>query len=1158
MKTLLLNILTISILTINSLTNYFSDKDITKETLTALKNEIIQDTSITPETKDTIVKILDESIKNIDSAENFASELENLKKEIFSAQEIINSNTDYISNIDKQSQTLDLKNMQLSKLIQTLANFESEKKQKEEEYEKTLIDVTNRDSYLKELIQKASELKKSINELQLIPLPSFTNNASQPSLIDEANKILHLTKLRNLQSELELVNFKIENYDTNTKIIISRLDRYKAELQYIEDKIKSVKEEIELKKREEIEKTIQKSFEVLNSLPNFNLNLIPELSSLAEENIKLAQERQNFSLIYDKTTQYKNSLSTYQQKLRYQKTQLESLKSKTSTGKLDSAIRLNLKQVKLSLPKISDLKEIKSNIEKDLAEAERKYSELLLKRIELGQTEKIIQSKYQQLTTSLPSIDKKKIKRGIDDIIETHREILSSLISDYEAYILVLTDSLNILNNWIEQTKEFISFIEENLLWIKTPFPNKEEIKSDTLKLIKQLKATFLSPTNYKQLLQSLFFILVSISVITTLSLLYYTFLGTKIITLCPSLRTPLNFNLVNFAKFIFCFTTRTFTIPIGILIIAYLINFSKYLQISQFLIPSLVNSAIAILLFTLLINLIKHKDISLLILNFYSKEFTRIYKKLLILGTIVTTMTFISTISNLIWVETQSLLSDIAFRLTFLLFLPVTIALTLHLSTEIKKISSSDQENLSKALNFSLLRNLLLLIASSLTIVLILQILGYTYASYELYNKILYSILIATVIWISYRFLSITTNYYKWKLNFQHSIKTQSKDKKDSKKEESPITSEEQTETNLEKASLLLTQINEGIYWVSWLTTLLVILYIWSDIFPALGYFQKIVLWETSSITTEVPQSQLTSTAEESKTFPSITSSSQIKEPVTLWDLIIAIIIMAVTLFLFKNIGFYTDYLILKRTNINEGEKYAFTTILEYIVLIVGIIMALGTVKITWNKIQWLVAALGVGLGFGLQEIVANFVSGLILLFERPLSVGDIVTIGDVSGRVKALKMRATSIINWENKELIVPNKEILSQKFINWTRENPIIRLDIPVGVSYNSNINKVIEILNEIATSHPFVEHDPPPKAYFLRFGSSALECELRVYTKISYFLELKHELSCAILNRFNEEGIEISYPQMDVHIKTPLTIQSPCQEHPLIENKNTTPL
>ncbi len=322
-----------------------------------------------------------------------------------------------------------------------------------------------------------------------------------------------------------------------------------------------------------------------------------------------------------------------------------------------------------------------------------------------------------------------------------------------------------------------------------------------------------------------------------------------------------------------------------------------------------------------------------------------------------------------------------------------------------------------------------------------------------------------------------------------------------------------------------------------------IVTIYIWSDIFPALSYLDKVHLWRSSIVTGAI---NTTSTQTIQNNTGQTTIPSVVEEWVSLLDLLSSIFIFIATFLIIKNTSFYLDYLLSKYTNIQQGERYAITTISKYIIFTIGFLIALGLINITWNKVQWLVA------GFGLQEIVANFVSGLILLFERPLRIGDIVTIGDVSGKVKSLHMRSTTIVNWDNKELIVPNKDLLTQRLINWTRNAPKIRLCIPVGVSYKSDINKVVSLLTEIGKSHPFAETDPPPRAYFLRFGTSVLEFELRVFTHSSYYLDLQHDLLCTIFNRFKEENIEISYQQIDVHIRNDKLSEQIC------DSETTTPI
>ncbi len=450
------------------------------------------------------------------------------------------------------------------------------------------------------------------------------------------------------------------------------------------------------------------------------------------------------------------------------------------------------------------------------------------------------------------------------------------------------------------------------------------------------------------------------------------------------------------------------------------------------------------------------------------------------------------------------------------------------YLSYFLKKKSAEinlDPQN--RILNIT--ANVLIAISMVCFSLIFLSFVGYNYGSLELTKKLFSTLFLTTLFFILYRLSELILKYYQWKSVLKTSVISHSTI-------DSPSQSME-TITHIntsgrEPNEIFLYHIEKIIRYSLFFLCFAVLTYIWSDIFPALSYLDKVPLWRSSVVTevinTTTPQTIQNST-EQTK------GSPVVDEWVSLLDLLTSIFTIVITFLLLKNISFYLDYLLSKYTNIQEGERYAITTISRYTVFTIGFLIALGVINITWNKVQWLIAGLGIGFGFGLQEIVANFVSGLILLFERPLRIGDIVTIGDISGKVKSLQMRSTTIVNWDNKELIVPNKDLLTQRLINWTRNEPKIRLCIPVGVSYNSDINQVISVLTEIGQTHPFVETDPPPRVYFLKFGASALEFELRVFTHSSYYLDLQHELLCTIFNRFNELNIEIAYPQVDVHIK-----------------------
>ena len=175
------------------------------------------------------------------------------------------------------------------------------------------------------------------------------------------------------------------------------------------------------------------------------------------------------------------------------------------------------------------------------------------------------------------------------------------------------------------------------------------------------------------------------------------------------------------------------------------------------------------------------------------------------------------------------------------------------------------------------------------------------------------------------------------------------------------------------------------------------------------------------------------------------------------------------------------------------------------------------------------------VGLGFGLQEIFANLVSGLIILVERPIRVGDIVTVGDVTGTVSRMQMRATTVTDYDRRELIVPNKKFITDNVINWTLSDPISRIVLPIGVAYGTDVNKVRRILLRIAADCPFVLDDPPPNTLFKSFGDSTLNVQLMVFIpERSVYVDVVNDLNSAIAKEFKAAKISIAFPQLDLHI------------------------
>jgi len=259
-----------------------------------------------------------------------------------------------------------------------------------------------------------------------------------------------------------------------------------------------------------------------------------------------------------------------------------------------------------------------------------------------------------------------------------------------------------------------------------------------------------------------------------------------------------------------------------------------------------------------------------------------------------------------------------------------------------------------------------------------------------------------------------------------------------------------------------------------------------------------------------------------------------------TLLGLTQTVVILAVMTIAVKNLPGVLELAVLRTTNIESGTRYAIVTLCRYTLMAIGFAAVASVLEIDWSKYAWIAAALSVGLGFGMQEVVTNFVCGIILLFERPVRVGDVVTVDDTTGTVTRIRMRATTITNWDRQELVVPNKTLITDKFLNWTLSATISRIVINVGAAYGSDTDLAREILVSVAQDHPSIMDDPKPLATFEEFADSSLNLCLRAYVPdLDSRLKTITELHTEIDRRFADAGIEIAFPQQDVHLKSTIS-------------------
>lgn len=291
----------------------------------------------------------------------------------------------------------------------------------------------------------------------------------------------------------------------------------------------------------------------------------------------------------------------------------------------------------------------------------------------------------------------------------------------------------------------------------------------------------------------------------------------------------------------------------------------------------------------------------------------------------------------------------------------------------------------------------------------------------------------------------------------------------------------------------------------VTIVASIALLLWIWSDVAPAVALLDTIPVWK--------------------------------EQNVTLLGVIEGIGVLLITIAATRNLPGLIEVGLLQRIHIDAATRYAITSLTRYVIVFAGIVASLSLLGLEWKNLQWLAAGFSVGLGFGLQEIFANFMSGLMVLFERPIRVGDIVTIGTVEGTVTRIRTRATTIVDWDNREVIVPNKSFITDRLVNWTLSDSVTRIIVKVGIAYRNDPRQAQRLLLEVARSHPLVLREPEPLCWMTGFGASSQDFELRAFVAEIFERNLvKTELQMRIAEAFRAHDIEIAFPQMDLWVRS----------------------
>ncbi|ADV33483.1 putative membrane protein/mechanosensitive ion channel [Candidatus Blochmanniella vafra str. BVAF] len=298
-------------------------------------------------------------------------------------------------------------------------------------------------------------------------------------------------------------------------------------------------------------------------------------------------------------------------------------------------------------------------------------------------------------------------------------------------------------------------------------------------------------------------------------------------------------------------------------------------------------------------------------------------------------------------------------------------------------------------------------------------------------------------------------------------------------------------------------------------LTALILISLLWSELRFAFSFLENITLWDVKSTIKGIENIQ----------------------PITLNNFLTVIVVIIITTITVRKLPAFLELTLLQYLNFTPSTEYAIITLTKYILMVLGGLTGCSLIGIEWVKIQWLIAALGVGLGFGLQEIFANFISGLMILFEKPIRIGDTITMRNFTGNVTRINIRATILTDWDHKEIIVPNKEFITKKFINWSLSDTTTRVILRIPTPIQIDTKKMIQVLMEIIKSSPLSLDTPPPEVYLVDFQQGLPILEIRIYTSdIKSRVPLRHQINISIIEYYKNNGLKL--PCFPIYI---------CKEH-----------
>jgi len=839
------------------------------------------------------------------------------------------------------------------------------------------------------------------------------------------------------------------------------------------------------------------------------------VQELAEGNVELTRELPAVAADIERVT---GELSSIEDKARAIEQGLARSKQRLEVGGVTQVIGRLFVEERRNLPQVSQYRAEVRERRRTLADIGLAQVRIEEQRRELTPMDERVELAMARIRGDITDDEEiAELREEVELLLRNRRDLLSQVAATYTSYIRALGDLDAAQRRLLDAAEEYKQFLDQNLLWI----PSASPFWINDVRELGPAIAWALSPVSWSRTLGSLveafrYSPLPFTGALLLLGLVFYSRrpLGNQFKLLNKKVGRPATDHIGLTLGALGIAAARALPLPLLLAIIGWALTRSPYHTDFTAAVAMSLHAVAPFLYNTLLFRILCAKDGVMEVHFGWSTDRLPVIRKQLDRLTVIGIP--IIFVAVLLYGAPSPAHRESLARLAFMILMVIFSGVVHALLHPRNGVAASYYESYRDSWISKLRWPWYALGAGSPLLLALASLLGFLYTATTLTGRLVdtfWLILVIIVVnLVVTRWLALTKRKIAWQIALKEQEERLAASEGEAGPEGETAPAIESKPLDLDAVDQQTTRlVNAGLFFFGALATW----GIWSEVVPALGIFDQVSLWSQTTMI----------------------DGEEAIVPVTMADLLLAVFVAGVTAIASTNLPGLMEIAVLQRMTLQPGSRYAINTLLRYVVVTVGTIAVLNIVGWKWSQIQWLVAALSVGLGFGLQEIVANFVSGLVILFERPVRVGDTVTVGQLTGTVSRVRIRATTITDWDRKEIIVPNKSFITEQVINWTLSDPITRIVIPVGISYGSDVELANRVMQETLHSMPLVLDEPPPKVYFVGFGDSSLNFNLYVHSReLSDRLPLTHAVHEEILTALRKNGIEIPFPQRDLHLRS----------------------